>query len=215
MPNLVFHVERAEILAFAAVPTLLFKLGIENRDPELVCSITLHTQLRIAATQRHYRPEEQARLVEVFGEPHQWGRSLHSMVWTHSTVPVPPFRGRTVIDMPVTCTYDFEVVSTKYFHTLEDGDIPLEFLFSGSVFYRVGAGGLQIVQISREKETSFRLPLRLWKQLMAHYFPNSVWLRLHQDTFNRLYDYKARNRLPTWEAALEGLLDTRHEGKPS
>ena len=42
--------------------------------------------------------------------------------------------------MPVTCTYDFDVVGTKYFAALEDGEIPLEFLFSGTVFYRRKAG---------------------------------------------------------------------------
>jgi Family of unknown function (DUF6084) len=100
------------------------------------------------------------------------------------------------------------VVSTKYFHALEEGEMPLEFLFSGSVFYRRGAGGLQIVQIPWEKEAQFRLPVRLWKQTMDHYFPNSVWLRLHQDTFNRLYGYKVHKGLPTWEAAFEELLRT-------
>lgn len=212
VPNLDFRVESAEVCAGAAAPTLLFKLGIANRDPEPVCAVTLHTQIRIAVTQRHYRSEEQARLLEVFGAPHQWGRSLRSLVWTHTTLPVPPFRGRTTIEMPVACTYDFDVVSTKYFHALEDGDIPLELLFSGPVFYRGETGGLQIVQLSRDKETHFRLPLRLWKLLMARYFSHSAWLRVHKDTFDRLYRYKAQNGLPTWEAALEELLDARQGG---
>ena len=206
MPDLTFLVEGAEVLEFAAVPTLLFKLRISNHEGEPVRSVALNTQIRITATQRHYRPEEQARLLELFGEPHRWGDTLKSLLWTHTTVLVPPFTGSTVTDMPVACTYDFEVVSAKYFHALEDGEIPLEFLFSGTIFYRGQEGVLQIVQIPWEKEARFRLPVYLWKQMMEHYFPNSAWLRVRKDTFDRLSSYKARKGLPTWEAALEGLL---------
>jgi hypothetical protein len=38
--------------------------------------------------------------------------------------------------MPVTCTYDLEVVAAKYFYALEDGEVPLEFLFSGTTSMR-------------------------------------------------------------------------------
>jgi Family of unknown function (DUF6084) len=213
--NLNFRVEGAEVLAFAAVPTLLFKLCIENLEHEPICAVALHTQLRTATTQRHYTEEEQVRLAEVFGELQRWGRTLKSMVWTHTTVLVPPFSGRTVIEMPVPCTYDFEVVSAKYFHALQDGDIPLEFLFSGQVFYRGETGALQIVQIPWEKEAQFRLPLRLWQQMMQHYFPNSAWLRVHKDVFDRLYRYKVQQGLPTWEAALERLSRVSQEGELS
>jgi hypothetical protein len=108
--------------------------------------------------------------------------------------------------MPVPCTYDFEVVSAKYFHALGDGEIPLEFLFSGTIFYRGADGALQIVQIPWEKEAQFRLPVCVWQQMMAQYFPNSAWLRVRRDTFDRLYAYKVCTGLPTWEAALEQLL---------
>ena len=118
---------------------------------------------------------------------------------------------RTQIEMPVTCTYDFDVVSAKYFHALDKGDIPLEFLFSGTIFYEGPGGRLQIVQIPWEKEAEFRLPVSVWKQMMEHFFPNSAWLRLNRDTFNRLYGYKARLGLASWEAALEGLLRASDE----
>jgi hypothetical protein len=111
-----------------------------------------------------------------------------------------------VADMPVTCTYDLEVAATKYFHALEGGEVPLEFLFSGMVFYTGEDGRLQTERISWEKEAEFRMPVRLWKEMMEHYFPNSAWIRLHKDAFNQLYDYKVRRGLPTWEAAVEALL---------
>jgi hypothetical protein len=206
VPDLDFAVEDADVLEFAAVPSLLFKLRLENLEEEPIRSVALSTQVRIAATQRHYEAAEQERLLEVFGEPHRWGSTLRSLLWTHTTLQVPPFSGSTVVDMPVTCTYDFDVVAAKYFDALQDGEVPLEFLFSGTVFYAGEGGGLQIARIPWEKEAQFRMPVRLWKGMMEHYFPNSAWIRLRKDAFDRLYDYKARRGLPTWEAAVEALL---------
>ena len=206
MPDLDFRVEGAEVLEFAAVPSLLFKLRIENLEEEPIRSIALNTQIRIAATQRHYDAAEQERLLELFGEPHQWKDTLRSLLWTHTVVQVGPFSGSTVVDMPVPCTYDLEVVGAKYFYALGGGEVPLEFLFSGTVFYAGEDGRLQVARISWEKEAEFRLPVRLWREMMEHYFPNSAWIRLRKDAFDRLYDYKVRRGLPTWEAAVEALL---------
>ena len=206
MPDLDFAVEGAEVLEFAAVPSLLFKLRIENLEGEPVRSVALNTQIRIAATQRHYDAAEQEGLLELFGEPSRWKETLRSLLWTHTVLQVPPFSGSTVADMPVPCTYDLDVVAAKYFYALEDGEVPLEFLFSGTVFYAAEDGRLQVARISWEKEAEFRLPVRLWKEMMEHYFPNSAWLRLRRDAFDLLYDYKIRKGLPTWEAAVEALL---------
>lgn len=212
MPDLDFRVEGAEVLEYAAVPSLQFKLRIENLQEEPIRTVSLNTQVRIAARQRHYEAVEQARLKELFGDPHRWRETLRSLLWTHTVLQVPRFSGSTVVDMPVTCTYDLEVVAAKYFYALEDGEVPLEFLFSGTVFYAAEGGRLQTARISWEKEAEFRLPVRLWKEMMDHYFPNSAWIRLHRDAFDRLYDYKIRMGLPTWEATVEALLRASEQG---
>ncbi len=206
MPDLNFAVEGAEVLEFAAVPSLLFKVRIENLEGEPIRSVALNTQIRIAVTQRHYDAEEQERLLELFGEPSRWKDTLRSLLWTHNVLQVRAFSGSTVADMPVPCTYDLEVVAAKYFYALKEGEVPLEFLFSGTVFYAGEDGRLQVARISWEKEAEFRLPVRLWKEMMEHYFPNSAWIRLHRDAFDQLYDYKIRKGLPTWEATVESLL---------
>jgi len=209
MPDLDFEVVDAEVLPYAAVPTILFKLGIRNAvEGEEVNSISLKTQIRIAATQRRYDPTEQGKLRELFGEPRQWKDTLRSVLWTNTNTIVPRFSGSGgVFEMPMTCTYDFDVVGTKYFGALEDGEVPLEFLFSGTVFYRGENGALQVALISWEKEAKYRLPIRVWKEMMDHYFPNTAWLRVHKTTFDRLYEYRSRNSLLTWERTLESLLD--------
>jgi hypothetical protein len=212
VPNLDFRVEGAEVPEYAAVPSFLFKLRIENLEEEPIRSVALNTQIRIAATQRHYEAAEQERLLELFGEPHRWKDTLRSLLWTHTVLQVPRFSGSTVVDMPVTCTYDLEVVSAKYFHALQDGEVPLEFLFSGTVFYAGEGGRLQTARISWEKEAEFRLPVRLWKEMIDQYFPNSAWIRLRKDAFDQLYDYKVRKGLPTWEATVETLLRASEQG---
>jgi len=207
MPDLDFALVDAEVLSFAASPTMLFKLHIRNAPAdERVHSVMLRTQIRIEATRRHYDAEAEARLLELFGEPYRWGETLRSLLWTHVNVIVPRFSESIVAELPVVCTYDFEVAAAKYFYALEDGEVPLLFLFSGTVFYADGEGRLQITQLPWEKEATFRLPIRVWKEMMDRYFPNSAWLRVRKDVFDRLYSYKGRQALPTWDATLDRLL---------
>ncbi|MGH3747557.1 MAG: DUF6084 family protein, partial [Micromonosporaceae bacterium] len=110
----------------------------------------------------------------------------------------------------VACTYDFEVAAAKYLHALGDGDAPLEFLFSGTVFYLHG-GALRAAQIPWDVNAEFAMPARVWKDLMRQHFPHSAWLRLDLDTFDRLYAYKTQRGLSTWEQAVEMLLGAGRE----
>jgi uncharacterized protein DUF6084 len=206
LPELDFRVEGAEALAFAALPTVVLKLRIAARGGGAVRSVSLAIQVRIAAGRRAYAPAEQERLLDVFGEPARWGQTLKSLLWTMTSLQVPGFRGQTLVDLAIPCTYDFEVVSAKYFDALQDGYVPLELLFSGTVFYVGEDGGLQAEQIGWDKEARFQMPVQVWKEVIGLYFPNSAWLRLHKDTFDRLYRYRARKALPTWEATVESLL---------
>lgn len=209
-PDLDFRVQAADPLPFAAAPSLQFKLAVENRTAERIQSIMLKVQVQIITGRRRYNGREQAQLVELFGEPQRWGNTLKNLFWMQTVALVPAFSGSTVVDLIIPCTYDFEVVSAKYFHALEDGEVPLEFLFSGTIFY-AGRLGLQVAQLSWDKEAAFRLPVATWQAMMAHYFPNSSWLRLRQDVFDRLQAYKAGRSLPTWEATVEALLDRQVE----
>ena len=107
------------------------------------------------------------------------------------------------------CTYDLEVASAKYFHALRNGDVPLEFLFSGTVFFLGDGGLLRTARLSWESDAEFRLPVRVWREAVENVFPGSAWLRVRRDVFDRLAAHKAARTLPTWEATLEDLLDGR------
>jgi len=206
VPRLAFAVEGASVQELAAVPTLRLSLRIERTGGGPVRSIALQAQLRIAAPRRGYDGATQERLAELFGTPDQWGRTLHSLLWAHATAFVPPFDDATTVALPVPCSYDFEVAAAKYLHALRDGDVPLELLFSGTVFARGPDGRLQVTQIGSECEASFALPVRLWREAMERSFGDSVWLRLGQDAFDRLYAYRASRALGTWEATVDALL---------
>ena len=109
-------------------------------------------------------------------------------------------------DLSVPCTFDFNIAATKYFDGLTDGEVPICFQFSGTVFYANAGGGLQVAPISWDKETRFRLPVKVWRDMMESYYPNSAWLCLHKDAFDRLHQYKVRHGIPSWEEAIESLI---------
>jgi hypothetical protein len=207
MPDLSFQVEGAEAVPYAVAPLLALKLRVTNANSEEpIQTIALRCQLQLEVTRRHYKLEEQERLHDLFGEPERWGQTLRTMLWTHASINIPPFTGNIVVDLQVPCTFDFNVAATKYFAGLEDGEIPIELLFSGTVFYETLDGALQVAQISWESEAKYRLPVRVWQQMMDIYYPNSAWLNLRRDVFDRLYEYKRRRGILTWEQALEELL---------
>jgi hypothetical protein len=203
-PELAFSVEEGGVLEPAAVPTLRFALRVDSSGD--VRSLSLNVQLRIAATQRAYTDAEEDGLRELFGAPEQWGRSLRSLHWTNLAVQVPPFSGSTLVELPVTCTYDLEVAAAKYLNALEGGEVPLEFLFGGTVFYAGPDGRLQVRPIAWSQETRYRLPASVWREMMDRHFPGSAWLRLQRETFDRLYTYRARHAHLTWEDAVDALL---------
>lgn len=204
-PQLAFAIEDGGVLDYAAVPTLRFALRVESTMP--VRSVALNVQLRIAATRRSYTDDEREGLVELFGGAGDWGRNLRSLHWTNLVMQVGPFSDSTLVEMPVTCTYDLEVTATRYFHGLADGEVPLEFLFGGTVFFAAGDGRLQVRPISWNQEADFRLPVSAWREMMERHFPGHSWLRLERDVFERLYAYRARNTLLTWEQTIDALLD--------
>jgi len=212
LPDLHFQVEDALATPNAAVPQLTFKMRITNSEPGPIHSIALRAQIQIEPARRRYTPAEQERLKELFGEPERWSKSVHPLLWTNANMNVTSFTGSTVIDIPVTCTFDFNVAITKYIYGLEGGELPLSFLFSGTVFH-AGGMGLQIAQIPWDREASYKLPVRVWKAMMDEHYPNTAWLCLHRDVFDRLCEYKARHNIATFEQALERVLGLTAEAK--
>lgn len=205
MSELTFTVAGTEPMPFALVPTLGVRLRIAARGGQSIDSIVLRSQIRVEADQRRYDDGEQERLLEVFGQPHRWGDTVKSFVWTHVATSVGRFDGSTEVDVPVECSYDLEVAAGKYFHALRGGEIPMLLLFSGTVFTR-GPRGLQAAQIPWDREARHRLPVAVWRQMMDAHFPDAGWLRLRRETIDALMAYKARHALPTWDDTVDRLM---------
>lgn len=204
--ELSFAVEGAAPLDYAAVPTLAIRLRVECAGEAPIRSVLLDTQIQIAARLRSYGGAEQERLHDLFGTRERWRDTLRTLPWTRLTVVVPPFTGSTVVDLPLTCTYDLEVTAANYLAALDDGEVPLELLFSGTVFYSGADGRLQAERIAWTKEAAYALPVRVWRDVMDRHFPGSAWLRLSRDCYDRLRAYRARNAFASWDDAMEALL---------
>ena len=208
--ELAFTVEGAERVEHAAVPSVRFALRLTAPAGRAIRSVLLDTQIQIAARRRRYDAAAEERLFELFGAPAGWGVTLRTLPWTRVTSVVPPFEGSTLVDVDVPCSYDLHVVASRYFDGLHGGEVPLEFLFSGTVFAAGPGGMLQATRISWETDAEYRFPVALWRETMERYFRGTAWLRLRKDAFDRLAAYKSRRALATWEDAIESLL----EGEP-
>lgn len=207
MPDLDFKITGVEPVTRGLTPLLHFKLQVTNVPAtEAIQTVALHAQIQIQSAQRAYDPHEQERLLDLFGTPDRWGQTLRNRLWTHTNTMVRTFAGTTDAILPVQCTYDLNVASTKYFYALEGGHVSLLFLFNGTIFYAAGDGRLQVQQVSWNKECTYLMPVGLWREMMELHYPNSRWLYLQKDSFERLYDYKRRHGLATWEQAIERLL---------
>jgi hypothetical protein len=212
MPDLDFQVTGLEPDARGVTPLLNFVVEVTNSPAEeVIQTVTLQAQIQIQAPRRTYNAQEKEKLSDIFGPPEQWGQTLRTQFWTHAQTVVRPFSGKTTSRLSVPCTFDLNVLAAKYFYALEDGDAPLLFLFSGTVFYQNAEGRLQIAQVSWNKECVFRLPVKTWRDIMDHHYPNTAWLTLQRDAFERLYAFRRVRGLMSWDETIDALLAAQLE----
>jgi len=205
MTMLAVTVLEARPSAQTAAPAITFRLRIEDVSGGSIRAMLLRAQTRIEPRGRRYTKDEQRRLYELFGDVSQWDRTLRGVTWAHSALVVPSFERRIDIDLQVSCTYDLEVASAKYLHAIRDGEIPLSFLFSGTIFTEAEQN-LSVEPISWDLEASYRLPAPVWHAAMDQFFPGGGWLRLRQDTIDRLQAFRGRHAAVTWDQAIDLLL---------
>lgn len=190
---------------YAVAPVLTARIGIAAAGDEPVHAIALRAQIRIEPLRRGYTEDEAAALLDLFGTRDRWGTTQHTFLWQHSGVMVPGFSGTTQVDLPLECTYDFEVTAAKFCHALRDGDIPLQFLFSGTVFTK-GQSGFAVAPVPWDQEDHYDLAVSVWRDLIAMHYPHTGWIRLHHDTIDALADYKARHALLSLDDTVAALL---------
>ena len=195
---------------YAVTPLLNARVGIAADGDDPVHTIALRCQVRIEQLRRGYSDDEEAGMLDLFGPRERWSTTQRTFLWQHSSAMVQGFTGGTQVDLPLECTYDFEVAAAKYFHALHDGTIPLQFLFSGTVFVH-GANGFSVQQVPWDREDRYDLPVSVWRNLIQLHYPNTGWLRLSRDTLDELAAYKSTHGMLGFDDAITSLLAARTE----
>nr|WP_240969200.1 DUF6084 family protein [Streptomyces sp. HNM0575] len=206
LPDLDFAVNGARAVRDAAVPTLAFRLAVSRTGGGRVRSVSLVTDVRIAVAHRGYERADRLVMARLFGQPEQWATSMRPLTWARVSTVVPAFDEQTETDLPVPCSRDMDLAVTSYFHGVRDGEVPLDFLFSGTVFHDGPDGRLRTAQISWSKDAAWRLPAELWHEATGRYDRGTSWLPLSSGTYGRLTAHRDRHALTGWDETVADLL---------
>ncbi|MEJ8655330.1 DUF6084 family protein [Streptomyces sp. MS1.AVA.4] len=209
MTHLTFTCTGVRADPYAAGPTLVFRLRITASEGTRVHALALRCQLRIEPARRGYADDEADGVRDLFGERSRWGSTLHPLQFAQVSVMVPGFTGETETDLVVPCTYDMDVAATRYAHALSEGEVPLLMLFSGTAF--TGAGGFHVEPVPWDREAPFRMPVKIWQEMLEQHFPGCGWIRLPRDSMDALLAFRSRRALPSWESTIAALLDATDE----
>ena len=205
-PDLEFAVLGARPVKYAAAPMLTIDLQVSEPDGREVYMVALTIQLMIDPARRRYDDETRARLVELFGPPERWAVTTRSLVWAKLDVLVPAFTGTSIVTVPIACHYDLELAAAKYLDSLPDAEAPLALHFNGMIYYPADDGGLQMALIPWSKSIDFRMPVSVWQETIAHYYPGTAWIAVRTDTFEALQREKVARGLATLDACVGELL---------
>jgi hypothetical protein len=200
-----FRCLQARAERYAAAPALTLTLEISEPTGRRVDAIALRCQIRIEPARRRYSPAEAERLNDLFGDTGRWAETLRPVQLATVSAMVPGFTGSTEFELPLPLSYDLDVGSVRYFASLDEGEVPLLLLFSGTVF-AVEDGRLTVQQVPWSAEAPFRLPVRVWRAAIDAHFPNSAWIRISRQTLDELLRFKTSRALPTWEAVVQELI---------
>jgi len=195
----------AAVEQHAFAPAIALRLRVTERSGAPVAAMALRAQVRVEPQLRPYTAQERDRLVEMFGPAFQWGDSLKPFTWTQLSTTIGRFEQSTDFELALPCSYDVEVAGTPYLVALEQGEIPLLLLFSGTLF-GTGPAGMVVEPVPWHLEARFGLPVATWRQAMDRFFPGTRWIRLSTEAADALGAFKARQALPTWDQAVELLL---------
>jgi hypothetical protein len=196
--------------ALTAAPAIVFRLRLAHETR--IHALAMRVQVQIEARGRGYDEGERERLYELFGEPSLWTRTLGALTWAQTALMVPGFEGEAECELAVPCTYDLDVAAAKYLHGVREGAVPLRFLFTGTAF-AVDGGVLHATPVAWDCEAAYRMPTRVWRDAMDRFFPGGGWIRLGQETLDRLLAVRGRGAHVSWDNTLDVLLASASAAK--
>ncbi len=206
-PDVSFEIASAGSLERAATPTLRFGARIADPTGIEIYTVALSVMFTIEPGKRAYDTDARERLAELFGEPERWASTTGAFRWAQVDVLVPSFTEEAAFEILVPCTYDHEIAATKYFAGLRDGAIPLQIHFNGTLFYRGADGQLQMMMLPWDLSVRHDLPVEAWRAMIANHYPEGSWIRLQEETLDRLRRLKTAGGLATYDRVVASMID--------
>jgi hypothetical protein len=206
MADLRFTIAGAAPVPYAASPLLSLDVRVQSSlDVE---SVLLRTSVRIDAAARPASPREEARLKELFGDKDLWSRGSRSLLWAQVVNVVSAFTGETAVPVALPCSFDLAAIASKYLRALDGGTVPIRAQFSGTAFFRT-EHGLSAAPIALDREAELALPVATFLEVLDQHFPNAAVVTLSRDTFQRLEALRVERGLPSFDHAIDALLNPR------
>ncbi len=213
MGDYTFSVPEIFAEPYAASPQLTAQVRIEETTGQQVHAMALRCQVRIEPQRRGYSEAEAAGLESLFGGRERWKDTLRPFLWMQCNTTVQGFSGVTTADLPLPCTFDFEVAGSRFLHAVGNGTVPLSLMFSGTIFVKGGDSGFAVEQVPWDSDTHYDLPVRVWQDMMRAHFPNLGWIKLDRDALGELAGYRTRHGLTSWEETVQRLLAGEREAQ--
>jgi len=206
-PEMTFEVLGAAHEPFAAQPTLRFELSASEPSDRPIYAVSLTAQINFDPARRQYDDPTREDLFELFGAPQRWPATTRSFLWCHATTLMHSFTGATTFGLQVPCTADLEMTASRYVDALPDGDVPLSFHFTGRILYAGAERQVQVVHLPWSTSAQYRMPVKVWKDMIKHHHGNSRFALLHDDTLAGLLKYKRERGLHGLDACVVDLLE--------
>ncbi len=135
---------------------------------------------------------------------------------TIASVTVPAFTDECVIDLPVGCSYDFNLAATKYFYGLEAGEFLCCCCSAARSSFATARATCRSVRSPNTRRPATVFPVGTWRALMERYYSGTVPLSLSREVFDEVYRFKRRHALASWDDTVRLLLEKgRAEGTRS
>ncbi len=215
MPDLSFAIEGIDAVPDTSTPFLRARLRITNScSGEPIRSIALRCQIQIQPARRRYSDEEKEALGDLFGSPDRWSSTVRPLSWANTQTSVPPFLDTTIAEIRISAPCDLNLPAANYLHAVREGEIPVVFLFSGTVFYAADNDTVQIAQIRWDCEATYRAPVGLCKQVMGFSRGMSACASLDPTVQDYLRRWRAEN-VAVAPRRVEKLLRTAFGGATS
>jgi hypothetical protein len=159
MRDILFHVEGITAVEADGAPALRARLRVVNASPARpVHSIALRWQVHIDPARRSYSRAEGSALWDLFGAPERWANTVRPIAWASGHATVAAFSTSVLSEVTIPCGSEAALGARRYLAALAQGEVPLRFLFSGTIYYAASDNVLQVAPIPWDSEAAFNLP---------------------------------------------------------